>query len=438
LVIQDDFSLFESVSAVEIMDPKMDSGLLLPEEALEDHYDVNSDLTPEDAIGIMDQLICHEMAWHAGYPLARTLFTSHHIDKLLSFDGRYMDDFQFRNDPSAPLTPDDRESRPLVHNVLRAYCIGLIKCCGSSLAEIERSWAQFYDEEDFSMTTCGRQLMTSLSVEQVDRQLTAAIDWVKEQQNQASTVGLELSWKAIATRLKARSLMVIALAGPPTGVSTDSWHITWLGVSREIPNVKLSHALGKPVLGAFSSKIQRRLASTSPLRPVVETSFEDASRIWEQLATDCILAWSNSLIVSRSKQMRPIKVRIVSLNPRDSCRNANFSLEIQDMLIDFTARIPEPLAYARACCYQPFAAASRENHEQWILSDIQELLSFEPAFDRDNWPSEPAPWIKRDNQDPKVQTTTAIKDFVKVALEKPDVSMSGMQTFGAITEPFPH
>jgi N-alpha-acetyltransferase 35, NatC auxiliary subunit len=310
LVIQEDFSLFESVSAVEIMDPKMDSGLLLPEEALEDHYDINSDITPADAIGIMDQLICHEMAWHAGYPLARTLFTSHHIDRLLSSDGRQMDDFQFQNDPSALLSPNDRELRPLVHKVLRAYCIGLIKCCGCGLEEIERSWAPFYDEEDFSMNTCGRQLLASVSVEQVNRQLIAAMDWANEQHHQASSVRLELSWKAIAIRLKARSLMVIALAGPPSGVSSDSWQITWLSVSQEIPNVKLSHDLGHQVLGAFSSKIQRRLASTSPLRPVVETSFEEACSMWERLATDCILAWSNSLVVSESKQMGPIKVRI--------------------------------------------------------------------------------------------------------------------------------
>jgi N-alpha-acetyltransferase 35, NatC auxiliary subunit len=301
------------------MDPKMDSGLLSPEETLEDHYDVTSDLTPEDAIGIMDQLICHEMAWHAGYPLARTLFTSHYIDRLLSSDGRQMDDFQFRNDPSAPLNPKDKESRPLVHKVLRAYCIGLIKCCGCALEEIERSWAPFYDEEDFSMNACGRQLLASLSVEQVDQQLAAAIDWANEQQKQASAISSELPWKAIATRLEARSLMVVALAGPPTGVGTDSWQIHWLAVSQEIPNVKLSHSLGNQVLGAFSSKIQRRLASTSPLRPVVETSFEEACGIWAQLATDCTLAWSNSRVVSESKQIGPIKVRIISLHSCNSC-----------------------------------------------------------------------------------------------------------------------
>ena len=61
----------------------MDSGFLQPGEALEDDYDTLSPLLPEEVIGIMDQLLCYEMAWHTGYPLSQTLFTSVYIDKLL-------------------------------------------------------------------------------------------------------------------------------------------------------------------------------------------------------------------------------------------------------------------------------------------------------------------------------------------------------------------
>jgi hypothetical protein len=58
------------------MDPKMDSGFLEPGETLEDDYDTLAPLLPEELIGIMDQLLCYEMAWHTGYPLSQTLFTS--------------------------------------------------------------------------------------------------------------------------------------------------------------------------------------------------------------------------------------------------------------------------------------------------------------------------------------------------------------------------
>ena len=46
----------------QIMDRKMDSGYLEPGETMEDEYDFNHDLLPEEIIGIMDQLLCHEVS----------------------------------------------------------------------------------------------------------------------------------------------------------------------------------------------------------------------------------------------------------------------------------------------------------------------------------------------------------------------------------------
>lgn len=50
---------------MQIMDAKMDSGYLGPGEnhaqALEDDYDVTRQLAPEEVVGIMDELLCHEV-----------------------------------------------------------------------------------------------------------------------------------------------------------------------------------------------------------------------------------------------------------------------------------------------------------------------------------------------------------------------------------------
>jgi N-alpha-acetyltransferase 35, NatC auxiliary subunit len=43
------------------MDPKMDSGCLETEESLEGDYDVSRSLLPEEVLGIIDQLLCHEV-----------------------------------------------------------------------------------------------------------------------------------------------------------------------------------------------------------------------------------------------------------------------------------------------------------------------------------------------------------------------------------------
>src|SRR2546423_5019927 len=48
LVKQDDFTLFEAVSALEVLDPKMDQGF---GEDLEDKYDIPRPLLPEEVIG---------------------------------------------------------------------------------------------------------------------------------------------------------------------------------------------------------------------------------------------------------------------------------------------------------------------------------------------------------------------------------------------------
>lgn len=43
------------------MDPKMDNGMKIDSLALDETYDVLRELSPEEVIGIMDQLLCFEV-----------------------------------------------------------------------------------------------------------------------------------------------------------------------------------------------------------------------------------------------------------------------------------------------------------------------------------------------------------------------------------------
>lgn len=153
------------------MDPKMDSGYLRPGESLEYDYDPLRPLLPEEVIGIMDQLLCHEMAWHHGYPLAQTLFTSIYVDKLLWPDPRGFNDCQFYRG----IRPANLD--PLV-DVLRAYCVGLIKYCDFVVEKVASR--DFYEEEDFSTHTYNRQLLTNTSEEPVISTLRQAIQQVSQ------------------------------------------------------------------------------------------------------------------------------------------------------------------------------------------------------------------------------------------------------------------
>lgn len=170
------------------MDPKMDSGFLAPGETLVDDYDIFRDLLPEEVVGIMDQLLCCEMAWHEGYPLSQTLFTSHYIDTLLTHESKNIDQIQFDRDfKYASGGSEARRGNDVLHVVLRAYCIGLIKCCDYALDEINRSLdgggsrVNFYEEEDFSGHTYGRELFTCIPKHGIVGLLYQANEWIDQE-----------------------------------------------------------------------------------------------------------------------------------------------------------------------------------------------------------------------------------------------------------------
>ena len=63
------------------------------------------------------------MAWHMGYPLSQSLFTSLYIDRLLWPEPRTLEDARFdRGSPS-------KQDQGLLHLVLRVFCLGIIKTC---------------------------------------------------------------------------------------------------------------------------------------------------------------------------------------------------------------------------------------------------------------------------------------------------------------------
>ena len=141
---------------------------------MEDEYDYSQTLLPEEIIGIIDQLLCHEvclylqiwfqlisqMAWHMGHPLSQTIFTSLYIDRLLSPCPLSLDQTYFDRSESC-------EDEPLTLQILRAYCLGLIKTCSYVNNRVK---AEHYYEVRFvlpltlelKLTKAGRKKTSSL------------------------------------------------------------------------------------------------------------------------------------------------------------------------------------------------------------------------------------------------------------------------------------
>jgi hypothetical protein len=155
------------------MDPKMDSGFLLPGEMLEDDYETLTPLLPEELIGIMDQLLCYEMAWHTGYPLSQTLFTSVYIDRLLWPEARTLEQAQFYRG----VVPDEMVPGPILQ-ALRAYCLAVIKGCDFVIARITSR--DYFEEEDFCTQSYNRVLFTNVPLDVFLRELDAAMEVIDE------------------------------------------------------------------------------------------------------------------------------------------------------------------------------------------------------------------------------------------------------------------
>lgn len=64
-----------------------------------------------------------QMAWHLGYPLSQTLLTNIYIENMLTPQPMTVDEADYVRDYSS------QASRPPMHTILRAYCLGLLKTC---------------------------------------------------------------------------------------------------------------------------------------------------------------------------------------------------------------------------------------------------------------------------------------------------------------------
>jgi len=94
----DTFGLFEAMSAIEMMDPKMDAGMVCNranatpmtwDSAVEKKEivldGISGDLSPEDAVLMIDQTLACFVTWLEGHSLAQTVLTNlylHHVDKI--------------------------------------------------------------------------------------------------------------------------------------------------------------------------------------------------------------------------------------------------------------------------------------------------------------------------------------------------------------------
>ncbi|ETI24093.1 hypothetical protein G647_03462 [Cladophialophora carrionii CBS 160.54] len=338
LIKDEHFTLFEAVSALEIGDPKMDSGCTAFDPESDEEFDPTKALSAEEIIWLMDELMYREVAWQMGYPLSQTLFTSVHIERLLWPEPKRLSDASFwRHDPVPAVIPS------LLRDVFQPYCLGLIKCCDLVLSMVTSQ--HYYEEEDFATQIFNRPLLHDFSVGEVMDSLEAARTGLDH-----SELSSHLT-TALSSRLEARSALLKLFheceCGARPSLSTLERHIALI---RTIEN---SASLGRPTSAvAFTLKIQRRLASSVPPRPMIVVDKGKAFPFLQKLLTDATTAF----------QMLDIS---------SSC----------DLLVayqNFMAQEPQPAVYVRALL-QSFlslngAVVGRFAFKDFIVHDIGSLV----------------------------------------------------------------
>ncbi|MCJ1477340.1 hypothetical protein MMC13_006011 [Lambiella insularis] len=273
LVKDDYFTLFEAVGALEIMDPKMDSGYLAPGDTLGDDYDVLCELLPEEVVGIMDQLLCAEVAWHTGHHISQTLFSSLYIDRLLWPEPKTLDQACFQRDGTPP------HDNQMLHLVLRAYCLALIKAC--DLVHRTIISETYYEEEDFVSNLYNRKLLPDVDLVDVDAILDRGI-WLIESKKDLLSEGVR---EALTCRLSFRKLFLRAVA-VDLASSKEDHRFVWETCSSVLPLLLDSSKHGVAVPASFSTKTQRRLASTVPPRPIIVNGLRDTYKYLKQFFLD--------------------------------------------------------------------------------------------------------------------------------------------------------
>ncbi|CAG7837363.1 unnamed protein product [Allacma fusca] len=133
------FGLFEAMSAIEMMDPKMDAGMICNkgkrvilnfEQSVQAGELKLEGLTDPELIGIMDTTICCLVTWLEGHSLAQTVFTNLYLH--------------------SPTSVGDK--------CLRSFCVATLKIV--DMIEECVSKASVFEEEDFQPAVYGYNLAT--------------------------------------------------------------------------------------------------------------------------------------------------------------------------------------------------------------------------------------------------------------------------------------
>ncbi|KAK0458604.1 Mak10 subunit, NatC N-terminal acetyltransferase-domain-containing protein [Desarmillaria tabescens] len=286
LVMMEGFSLLDAMSALEIGEPRLDSGMII-EKNRRPQFDPLTPLLPEEVCWIIDRSFSYEMEWHAGNLLANTVFTLIYVHELGAIDPDVV--------PYQPLTGDPDRPVELLSVVLRTFVFGYLKCCGLAWDCLNRGILQ--DTEDWQGDKCDVSLLEGYPVKSALARLDEASNWLLH------TMKIPPQWRdGLRVRLDLRKiilqLMDCNIYDDP-GPFKDLLHR-----AHELLDIVRAHPApvpqaDSPAHFAFDPFIARRLTTFIPVREIDVIS---TTQTWDTLER-LFHGWREMLSLSLTKHI---------------------------------------------------------------------------------------------------------------------------------------
>ncbi|KAI0628810.1 Mak10-domain-containing protein [Trametes polyzona] len=268
VLFMDGVTLHDAMSAFEIGEPRLDSGMIL-EEQRRPPFDPLTPLLPEEVCWILDRSFACEMEWHAGKTLSQSVYTILFVHHLPDINPEYLP-------PQPQELVDPARPRWLITVVVRAAMLGLLKCCDLAWRELSKN--RVHDVEDWQGEKCDVSLLEGVNAEVVSRMLDAACEWLRRSSLSEKQVS------ALRDRLLLRKTLLELYRTNPVQVIDDvRYHVAaGQGLVHRIRTTPLPQiATDSPVFLSMDPYIARRLPNYMPIIVTDLPPQEDSWRVLE-------------------------------------------------------------------------------------------------------------------------------------------------------------
>ncbi|KAI9504823.1 N-alpha-acetyltransferase, non-catalitic subunit [Coemansia spiralis] len=271
-------TLFDAMSAVQVMDPRLDMGMLSAEdEAAIAQWDINRELTLADTLWILNQLFCCEMTMHASSSLLQTILTCNYVTEPHNLIGK--------KDTGNP-------QRDLV---LFPMVIAVGACCTRVWKEYRKE--NLYPEEDvhfgqgLGLHEYSLPQITGL-LETAKERLTAVIGGDSEDSTEKRAAELILEqveirghWLNVLEVLSAEYLI-----DDPSALERGSQELSVLKKLHAAHTTRLSKnkedEIATVVPGVFDKKCMRKYSSFGPMRPRELMALAESHALFSSITDD--------------------------------------------------------------------------------------------------------------------------------------------------------